>query len=177
MPVPLIWLGAAVLGAYTANTANTAYLKRKKIVDAMPGESHQYTTPVNGSIVTCGVYDVLDHTGIWVDGNIYELSGRGLVRCVSPERFLGQRTGNHIYIACDPSNNALFNMQAAKTAQSLLFSTLDYHLLSQNCHKFVAEVLSEGQHVDITSFSDLNSFLNIFFNSVIRWNLTQINFR
>ncbi|MFT4655318.1 MAG: hypothetical protein ACJA0G_000322 [Kangiellaceae bacterium] len=176
MPVPLIWLGAAVLGLYTANEANTAYLKRKMVIDAMPGESPHYTAPVNGSIVTCGVYGVLDHTGIWVNGNIYELAGSGLVRCVSPERFVGDRSGSQVYIACDTSNNALFDIDAAERAQYLLFSNIDYHLLSENCHKFVAEVLA-NQDVDITSFSDLNTFLNVFFSSSIRWNLSKINFR
>lgn len=176
MPAPLFWLGAAILGAYTANEANSAYLKRKRVIDAMPGESPHYTTPVNGAIVSCGIYGVLDHTGIWVDGNIYELAGSGLVRCVTPERFVGERSGEQVYIACDPYNNALFDINAADTAQSLLFSTLDYHLLTQNCHKFVADVLAK-QSVDITSFSDLNTFLHDFFNSPIRWNLTQINFR
>jgi hypothetical protein len=135
-----------------------------------------YTAPVNGSIVTCGVYGVLDHTGIWVNGNIYELAGSGLVRCVSPERFVGDRSGSQVYIACDTSNNALFDIDAAERAQYLLFSNIDYHLLSENCHKFVAEVLA-NQDVDITSFSDLNTFLNVFFSSSIRWNLSKINFR
>jgi hypothetical protein len=176
MPVPLIWLGAAALGAYTANKANTAYLKRKSVVDAMPGESPHYSLPVNGSIVTCGIYGVLDHTGIWVDGNIYELSGKGLVRCLSPRRFLGSRTGSKIYIACDHMNNPLFDIGACKRAKKLLFTIHDYHLFKENCHKFVAQLITNND-VNITSFSDLNTFLSLFFNTPIRWNLTEINIR
>jgi hypothetical protein len=176
MPIPLLWLGAAALGLYTANEANNAHLKRKMIIDAMPGESSYYTVPVNGSIVMCGIYGVLDHTGIWVNGNIYELAGSGLVRCIAPERFVGNRSGSKIYIACDPINNALFDENAAQRAQDLLFSSLDYHLVNENCHKFVAEVLA-NHDVDVTSFSDLNSFLSEFFTTSIRWNLTEINFR
>lgn len=176
MPVPLVWLGAAVFGALSVNEINRAYTKRKNIIRAMPGESLDYTKPVNGSVVCCGIYGMLDHTGIWVNNNIYELSSSGLVRCVSPERFLGGRTGQKIYVACDTRNNALYRTEAATLAQSLLFSNIDYHLLSQNCHKFVADVLV-GQGVDITSFSDLNSFLSCFFGAAIKWNLTQINFR
>lgn len=176
MPAPLIWLGAAALGLYSANQANTAYLKRKRIVDAMPGESQHVIAPVNGSIVTCGIYGVLDHTGIWVDGNIYELAGSGLVRCISPTRFIGDRSGSQIYVACDADNQPLFDTDAVKRAQMLLYTSVDYHLLRQNCHKFVAELLA-SRDVDVTSFSDLNSFLYDFFARSIRWNLTEINFR
>lgn len=176
MPVPLIWLGAAALGAYTANEVNTAYLKRKRVVDAMPGESPHCSKPVNGSVVTCGIYGILDHTGIWVDGNIYELSGKGLVRCLSPNRFLGDRSGNKIYVACDPLNNPLFDFDTCKRAKDLLFNLLDYHLFNENCHKFVAQTIA-NEEVDITSFSGLNSFLSQFFETPIRWNLTEINIR
>lgn len=176
MPAPLLWLGAAALGAYTANQANTAYLKRKMVVDAMPGESKQRSVPVNGSIVTCGIYGVLDHTGIWVDGNIYELSGKGLVRCLSPNRFLGDRTGNKIYVACDPFDNVLYDFDACERAKALLFTLLDYHLVNENCHKFVAQLIA-NKSVDITSFTGLNTFLSQFFDTSIRWNLTEINIR
>ena len=176
MPAPLLWLGAAALSVYTADKANSAHDRRKLVVDFMPGESPQRSTPVNGSIVTCGIFGMLDHTGIWVNGNIYELAGSGLVRCLSPERFLSQRSGNQVYVACDPHNNVLFESRAATNAQSLLFTMREYHVLNQNCHKFVAETLANKQ-LDITSFSELNTFLHTFFNTPIRWNLTQINFR
>lgn len=176
MPAPLIWLGAAALSAITANEVNTAYLKRNKVVDAMPGDSKCFSTPVNGSIVTCGIYGVLDHTGIWVDGNIYELSGKGLVRCLSPNRFLGDRSGKKIYMACDTSNHPVYDLGASKRAKDLLFNVLDYHLLNENCHKFVAQLIADKE-VDITSFSGLNTFLSVFFNTPIRWNLTEINIR
>lgn len=176
MPAPLIWLGAAALGAITANEVNTAYLKRNKVVDAMPGDSKHSSAPVNGSIVTCGIYGVLDHTGIWVDGNIYELSGNGLVRCLSPNRFLGDRSGNKIYMACDTLNNPLYNTAASIRAKQLLFQLLDYHLLNENCHRFVAQLIADKE-LDITSFSGLNTFLSDFFDTPIRWNLTEINIR
>lgn len=176
MPAPLIWLGAAALSAIAANEVNTAYLKKNKVIDAMPGESKHYSTPVNGSIVTCGIYGVLDHTGVWVDGNIYELSGNGLVRCLSPNRFLGDRSGSKIYIACDTFNNPLYDVSASIRAKKLLYTLLDYHLLNENCHKFVAQLIA-NKDVDITSFSGLNTFLSEFFDTPIRWNLTEINIR
>lgn len=176
MPAPLLLIGAAVASAYTLKQANTTYVKRKTMVESMPGESCHKTVPVNGSVVSCGIYGILEHTGIWVNGNIYELAGTGLVRCVSPQRFIQARSGSQIYIACDPHNKALFDNQAAQRAKDLLYCLLNYHVLDQNCHRFVAETLS-NQIVDITSFSELNTFLYSFFKSPIRWNLTQINFR
>ncbi len=174
MPVPLIWLGAVAIGAYTANKANNKHLKRSRIVLALPGESAVQTVPTNGSIVCCGIYGLLDHTGIWVDGNIYELAGNGLVRCVSPSRFLGNRSGDTIYVAADINDNPLFDALAAKRSQALLFQLVDYHLFKENCHKFVAQILAQ-ERLDVTSFSDLNSFLSQFFNTTIKWNLIKIN--
>jgi hypothetical protein len=176
MPAPLLWLGAAALSLYTVREVNSAHLKRKMMIDAMPGESTHVSLPVNGSIVCCGIYGVLDHTGIWVDGNIYELAGSGLVRCLSPERFMGNRSGSQIYIACNTSNEALFDEEAVVRCKNMLFSLHDYHLLKQNCHRFVVQALA-NRELDITSFTDLNTFLFAFFNESIRWNLTQINFR
>lgn len=169
MPAPLIWLGAAAAGLYASNKANNRYLRRKQIVNTMPGESRYLVAPVNGSIVSCGIYSVLDHTGIWIDGNIYELSGQGLVRCLSPERFLGKRSGSSIYIACDKHHNALYEPNSVGVARAQLYTLLDYHLLDQNCHRFVAQSIA-NHAVDITSFTDLNVFLHQFFNTPINWN-------
>ena len=129
--------------------------------------------PINGSIVTCGIYEVLDHTGIWIDGNIYELNGSGLVRCVSPSRFIDNRSGDAIYVACDMQDSPLVEKASIERAKSQLFSLYEYHLLRQNCHKFVAEMIA-GCNCDVTSFSDLNEFLSEYFSSAIDWRLTQI---
>ncbi len=176
MPAPLIWFGAVALGAYTANKSNTKYLKHKRIIDAMPGESSCVSKPRNGSVVTCGIYGILDHTGIWVDGNIYELAGSGLIRCVSPDRFIEERSGSTIYVACDVNNRALMDIDAAARVRSLLYTTVDYHLMNQNCHRFVAETLSNSP-ASVTSFSDLNTLLSEIYSTPIRWNKAKINFR
>nr|WP_136252266.1 hypothetical protein [Ningiella ruwaisensis] len=174
MPAPLIWLGAAAVSLYAGNRLNTAHLRHKRIVERMPGVCKQAVSPVNGSIVTCGIYEVLDHTGIWIDGNIYELSGAGLVRCVNPRRFLDKRSGEKIYVASNMNGKALSDSFAIERARSQLFQLYDYHLLRQNCHKFVAEMIA-GYPTDVTSFSDLNTFLSRHFNTAIDWRLTDIN--
>lgn len=181
MPAPLIWLGAAALGIYATNEANTALLKRKGVVSVLPGEKktrYQSVTvaPANGSVVCCGVYGLFDHTGVWVDGNIYELNGNGLVRCVSPERFLANRSGELIYVACDTDLSPLAESSAVPRVRDNLYQVLKYHLLRQNCHRFVAEMLS-GERQNITSFSDLNEFLHGFFRRSISWQRAKIDFR
>ena len=180
MPAPLLWLGAAALSIYATNEANTAYLKRKRVLSRLPGESKHgdlvKVVPENGSIVSCGIYGVLDHSGIWVDGNIYELNGNGLVRCISSNRFLQNRSGDTIYVACCQNHSPLKSRQAANRAVKHLYQVRDYHLIKQNCHRFVAEMLTGKTH-SITSFSDLNEFLHEFFGKTIAWHQAKVNFR
>jgi hypothetical protein len=174
MPVPLIWLGAAAVSLYTANKLNASDLRQRNIISRLPGDCREPIAPVNGSIVTCGVYELLDHTGIWIDGNIYELKGNGLVRCISPDRFLQNRSGDQIYVACNMQNQPLVELNVVARTKSQLYSLHEYHLLRQNCHKFVAEMVS-GYPRDITSFSELNEFISDYFSSPVDWRLTQIN--
>jgi Cft2 family RNA processing exonuclease len=96
-----------------------------------------------------------------------------LVRCISPSRFLNNRSGEKIYIACDRDGNPLVESLAIERTQSQLYSLYDYHVLRQNCHKFVGEMIA-GTTQDITSFSDLNVFLSGHFNTPIDWRLTQV---
>ncbi|MFC3121811.1 hypothetical protein [Agaribacter flavus] len=174
MPAPLLWLGAAALGIYASDRANTEYMKRKQIVTSMPGEGTFAVTPENGAVVCCGVYGVLDHTGIWVDGNIYELNGNGLVRCISPARFIENRSGEAIFVACDKRANVIANPVAAQRAQSQLYQLYDCHLFKQNCHRFVAEQIL-GTSADITSFSALNGILHEHYAKTIAWNPLLMN--
>ncbi|MFC4699289.1 hypothetical protein ACFO4O_03840 [Glaciecola siphonariae] len=174
MPAPLLWLGAAAISIYAGNKLNVAHLREQNIVSRLPGDCNSAIVPVNGSIVTCGIYEVLDHTGIWVDGNIYELNGSGLVRCVSPKRFIENRSGDDIYVACNMLDTPLSESASVERAKSQLYSLYKYHLLRQNCHKFVAEMIA-GYPCEVTSFSDLNEFLSEYFSSPIDWRLTQIN--
>ena len=57
-------------------------------------------SPRVGSFVACHVFGVVKHVGIWVGDAIVELQGSGLIRIVSPERFLKDRSGGTIYVAC-----------------------------------------------------------------------------
>lgn len=168
MAAPLLWLGAACVTAYLGDEINKQYLKNQKVVGEFPGENNFTVTPINGSIVCCKIYGVLEHTGIWVDGRIYELSGQGLVRSLSVERFLDNRSGHTVYLACDRFKKPLSSLRAYETAKNLLYTMRNYHLTEENCHKFVAECFSKEGN-DVSSFSDLNAFISQFFNERIHW--------
>ena len=176
MPAPLLWLGAACVGLYASNKVNDAYLKRSNTVQKLPGESRYKVVPANGAVVTCGIYGVLDHTGIWVNGSIYELSGSGLIRSVSPERFLDKRSGEKIYVACDGNYLPLAAPEVAERCLRNLYELRDYHVLNNNCHQFVLEMLS-GERTKITSFSELNEALYALFLTSINWHEANISFR
>ncbi len=175
MPAPLLWLGAACLGLYATNKANNSYMKSTNTVRYLPGESSKRVLPRNGSIVTCGIYGVLDHTGIWVDDGIYELSGSGLIRTVSPERFLENRSGDSIYLACNDDYLPLAVQEVAERCKENLFQLRDYHILDNNCHQFVLEMLT-GKKTEITSFSQLNDALSTLFLTSINWHEANVDF-
>jgi hypothetical protein len=175
MPAPILWLGAAVAGLYASNKANERYLKNQSIVGSFPGESHLKVAPIDGAIVCCGIFGVLDHTGIWVDGKIVELNGNGLIRAVSPTRFLANRSGEEIYIACDSKYNVLTSPNAIDFCIDNLYGYKDYDVIQNNCHRFVTEAIT-GKSLKVTSFSDLNECLNQVFKTSIHWHRSNNTF-
>lgn len=172
MPAPLLWLGASAI----AMLASVKYSNDKRLeesVGRLPGDSDIKVSPVNGAIVTCGVYGLFEHTGIWVDGNILELKGNGLIRGISPNRFLQERSGDYIYMACDSDNVPLTQDKTADRAISRLFSYSEYDVIKNNCHKFVWFCIS-GEEVPLTRFSELNERLAGQFATTIYWNPVKI---
>lgn len=115
--------------------------------------------PVFGSIVCCEIYNLLDHSAIWIDEQtIIELSNSGIVRAVGVERFLDGRSGDHIFVATDQNGNPLIFEEAAHKAISKLFTYRKYDVIESNCHKFVAEMVS-SREIELTRFSSLSEFL------------------
>lgn len=133
-----------------------------------PGESNVLVAPQNGSVVSCGIYGVFEHTGIWVDGNVIELRGNGLIRGISPSRFLEERSGNTISVLCNPSFSPLVDDSASLRATDRLFEFSEYDVITNNCHKFVWQCVS-GQRSPITSFYDLNQAFYQHFDSQLSW--------
>ncbi|GGO72919.1 hypothetical protein [Bowmanella pacifica] len=166
MPLPLLWLGVG-LGALAAGKHLARHQVRHSVLHH-PGESAQSVLVADGAVVCCGVFGVFDHSGIWMDGNVIELNGNGLIRAVSPQRFLANRSGNTIYVACDSAGNVLADALAAERAAARLFEYSAYDLLRNNCHQFVQSCLvPQGECV--TLFNELNLSLARHFRQPLSW--------
>jgi hypothetical protein len=168
MPIPLVWIGAGIIAAAAGNKLSQRYQKHLGEVGFFPGEAQTSVKPVAGAIVCCGVFEVFEHSGIWTQDAVIELNGNGLVRQISPDRFIRDRSGESIFIACDQDARPLVGESILLSAQSQLYEYLDYHVLTSNCHNFVWKSLSlsEGK---VTRFAELNERMSQFFNTSICW--------
>lgn len=168
MALPLIWLGAAAVATYASIKYGNKLELASGVVGHFPGESQTKVTPINGAVVCCEIYGVLDHTGIWLDDGIVELSGNGLVRAISPQRFLDERSGNTIYVACDSKSNVLVQPDAAERTVAQIYSYRNYDVMTNNCHHFVWEMHS-GQQTKVGRFGQLNEALHYLHGDAISW--------
>lgn len=159
MPIPLIWLGAGAAAVYTG----LKYADQQERYSCLPS-----VVPLDGSLVSCGIFGLFEHSGIWLDGNIIELKGNGLIRAISPARFLHKRSGQTIALACDPMAQPLVAEHAVTRAVAQLFQYSEYDLLANNCHRFVWNCVS-GKNEALTHFSDLNRRLEQYFNCPVNW--------
>lgn len=168
MPLPLVWLGAGVAALYAGSKLSREQQKYDGHIKHFPGECQLSVMPVNGAVVCCGIYEVFQHTGIWFDGEIIELKGNGLVRAISPERFIDNRSGNRIYIACNSDLQPLVDAGCATRAASRVFEYQDYDVIDNNCHRFTLQCVF-GKDVAATRFAAVNEQLNLRFETPIHW--------
>lgn len=168
MPLPLFWLGAGAAALYTAAKFSENAQKNIGHVGRFPGECSNTVTPVDGAIVCCGIFGFFDHSGIWLDGNIIELKGNGLIRGISPQRFVKNRSGNTIYMACNSELEPLIGKDVVVRAAAQLYQYSEYDLFNNNCHKFVYKCLTNST-APLTSFRDLNAKLSGYFACSIHW--------
>ena len=173
MPAPLIWLGAGLAALYATDQISKHNNKKQNRIRHYPGESDQPVRPTDGAIVCCGIFGVFDHTGIWLDGSIVELKGNGLIRAVSPERFIDNRSGEEIYVATDEYSVPLTSELTCERAADRLYQYSDYHVIDNNCHRFVWNCVS-GTREKVTRFTELNEKLHCHFASPISWHKVQI---
>ncbi len=195
MALPLLWLGAALVSALAANELHDQHKKADKNRDSddqhgVRGELGRHASGIAkhpsetfsstkfakirpGSLVCCGLGGLLDHTGILVDAEtIVELHGSGLIKAISPQRFLQERSGNEIFVACDAKGNALADDLIAQRAIKQIYEYQEYDLLKNNCHRFVWQCIS-GQPLELTTFHQLNKQLSKKFNRKIYWDKWQ----
>ncbi|GAA5134230.1 hypothetical protein [Thalassotalea piscium] len=193
MPLPLFWLGAASLSALTvkalADDRKLQQQKRRRYASVQtlkhlaryespiatyPSEmlsTTERTSPKVGAIVCCGVGGVLEHTGIWTEDNmIIEFDGNGLIKPISPTRFIKERSGKNIFIACDSNADPLCCETAASRATEQLFTSRPYHLIDNNCHQFIWQCFKPND-TPLSTFKALNLRLAHYFNRKIYWDL------
>ncbi|MCL1079777.1 hypothetical protein D5R81_17610 [Parashewanella spongiae] len=184
MPLPVVWIGGAIFSALLLaeknNQRKNVELHRLRPLSKTEKKPSLKLTPSllnkgarkaklkNGSIVCCHVYGVILHTGIWIDGAIVELHGSGLVRVVSPERFLKDRSGEKIYVATQANGKVLFDLIAANRGKELVYQYRDYDLLKNNCYRFTYSCLSDSEEY-INSFTEFNEYLIKHFQCDIYW--------
>lgn len=197
MALPLLWLGAAALSALAADELADDRKKQQEkrfsqrspqtLADLKCHESPVATYPTDffstvqsvkpeiGAIVCCGIAGILDHTGIWLgDNSVVELDGNGLIKPVSSQRFIDERSGKRIFIACDSLAEPLVSEMAANNAAQQLFQYRDYHMLDNNCHQFVWQCFNDKSG-SVTTFRQLNDKVAQFFNRKIYWDVVDLS--
>lgn len=197
MPLPLLWLGAAVLGAaaikeldekrqaqehHRENSTDINVRGNLKKHDSgiakYPQEVFKNDTLAivrPGALVCCGLGGILEHTGILVDEEtIVELHGSGLIKAISPSRFLQERSGREIYVACDSTGEAICDEITAERAIKQIYDYQDYDLIKNNCNRFVWQCIS-GLKEDITTFHQLNKSLSKRFDRKVYWDRWETN--
>ncbi len=128
-----------------------------------------------GALLVCEIFHLFEHTGIYIgDRQIVELQGSGLVRSVSPARFMDNRSGEELLVACDRNGRPLANAAAAERAVSQIFTYQTYDLIRNNCHRFCCHSLT-GQHWPITSFFDLRQVLEQHFRQPLSFKTVRLD--
>lgn len=137
-------------------------------------DSSLAVSPVAGSIVCCGLYSLLEHTGIWIDEDtIIELSNSGLVKAVSATRFLHNRSGKYLFVACDNAHTPIAIPGTEHRAIHSVFTYRPYHVVDNNCHKFVHYCIA-GKETELTRFDSLNQRLVELTGKNIYWDKVKL---
>lgn len=195
MALPLIWLGTAAVGAILLaddrkQRKSLQYERRMGRSPKVPNEkstspltpSIWHTSDVRveaaaGGIVCCFVFGVVEHSGIWVgDNHLVELHSSGLIRPVSAQRFLQDRTGRRIFQACNHLHQPLISPQAQQRAEQAIYQYREYDLFNNNCHRFVWSCVN-GEEVAVKSFEKLNALLAEEFKQAIYWDEVTLSER
>jgi uncharacterized protein YycO len=200
MALPLLLLGAAALSALAvqelSDDRSNILQKRKRSDKAQTLEKlTKHDSPVAiypsdflvsmgnknvievepkvGAIVCCGLGQIFDHTGIYIgDNTIVELAGSGLVKAVSMDRFLTERSGKQIFIACDSNAQPLVNDLAAQKATEQIFNYYEYDVINNNCHRFIWQCFTQHDN-DISTFKTLNYKIAKYYNRIIYWDICK----
>lgn len=100
--------------------------------------------PIRGSILYCDyAMGLAEHSGIYVGGKrIINLSGEGVIEYTTPQEFIDGKTAISIYVSCQ-DDHAVGSDAVARIAEAHVGESIDYNLLSNNCHGFVEACLMQ----------------------------------
>lgn len=189
MPLPIFLLGASVISGLIINEQHKKSLRQqdinrldykvnKNIIGRMPSDilpSNKSIKMIPGTIVCCHVYGGFEHTGIVIDDElIIELHGSGLVKAVTPKRFLSNRSGENIFIACNKAGDAYSFTNAIKRAQEEVYKYYEYNLLECNCYAHTWYCIG-GAKEKITDFDDFNEKLFTLTQQAIYWDKVELS--
>jgi len=182
MPLPIL-LAGAVVGAVLAHDNQKSFLRqldndRKDGLQSDTGREPSELLPspktikmVPGTVVCCEVYEAFIHTAVVIDNDtIIELHGSGLIRAISKKRFLDERSGQHIFSACDRYGQPLVFSLIEDLASKDIFNFYDYHLLHANCYRHTWRWLT-GEDIAIERFQEFNEKLAQKAGSKIYWDV------
>jgi hypothetical protein len=137
----------------------------------------EQVTPVNGSVLYCDLL-CASHSGIYIGSNqIVHLNGDGEIECVSPREFIarldGINTAISIYVSC-AGMTPVGSQSAADFAKRSVGTQSDYNLLTNNCHQFVANCLTNGIEKRVLHLGDLKNLTGTVLeaNTWRVWDLT-----
>ena len=189
MALPLIVFAAAVGAGVAHESTKNKYKKieqlrlisqeEKQALKVVKGPSDIYSSedfvePLPGSLVCCEVFNLFDHTGIWIDQDtIIELSHNGLVKAVSAERFLDERSGKNIFVACNAKHQPIVISGCESRALNNVFTYREYDLIDNNCHRFTHFCLS-GHDIKVSRFARLNELLIDMVEQNIYWDKVKV---
>lgn len=183
MSLPLLLVGAAV-GSLFAHDKQKDFLKAqdnsRRHNNSPTGRDPSEILPsplsspmVVGAVVCCEVYEAFLHTAVVIDVNtIVELHGSGLIRAVSKDRFLRERSGKNIFIACDLRGKPHTFSDIESLASADIYNFYEYDLLKSNCYRHTWKWLC-GEDASIENFSDFNHKLSCKLNEKIYWDVVN----
>ena len=188
MALPLIAFAAAVGAGVVHESTKNKYknLEQLRLINSnnkrltvvkSPSDTYSsdvFVEPQPGSLVCCEVFNLFDHTGIWIDQDtIIELSNNGLVKAVSSHRFLDERSGKNIFVACNAKHQPIVLPNCEARALNSVFTYREYDLLENNCHRFAHYCLS-GNDLKVARFGQLNQLLINMVKQNIYWDKVKV---
>lgn len=95
------------------------------------------------------------------------------MKAVSAHRFLEERSGDNIFVACDSEHQPIVIEAVIERAISSVFTYRGYDVIDNNCHRFVNYCISGEEH-EITRFQSLNEAIFTHCGKNIYWDKVKI---